>query len=259
MKILTILPVSRIQYLNYVLDSLLNQSYKGHTALLVVVDGSNDLFVRVRNIIASTSLNDVLCVQSLNGGDAAFTIPQRRQRITNIHNQIRTLIGDDIEWIFSIEDDGVLPINALSWLVNDVQSYPNAGLVTGVELGRWGIPYVGAWRADDVNNPQKITSMASKAGTSAVEEIDACGLYCALIRADLYKQHEFTCANGLGPDINLALELRQCGFNNYIDWFVPVTHITEKMGQTVQIPATNKALVINLTPLGDSTTWHAAP
>lgn len=258
MKILTILPVSRIKYLDYVLQSLVNQSYEERTALLVVVDGSNDLYVQVHNKVASLPFQDVLCVQSNNYGDAATAIPQRRQRIANIHNQIRGLIGDDIDWIFSIEDDGILPVNALSWLVNDVQSYPNAGLVTGVEIGRWGVPYVGAWKVNDVNKVTEITSMDSKVGTSEVEEIDACGLYCALIQADLYKNHQFTSKNGLGPDINMAIEFRQLGWKNYIDWFVPVTHLTEKGGETVQIPATNKALKIKLTPL-DKYTWHAGP
>ena len=259
MKILTILPVSREKYLDQVLTSLINQSCNENTALLVVVDGPTDLFVRVRNKIASMPLNDVLCVQSLNYGAAAVTIPQRRQRICNIHNQIRRLIGDDIDWIFSIEDDGILPGNALSWLVNDVKNYPSPALVTGVELGRWGVMYVGAWKADDVINTQRLTSLANKAGSPEVEEIDACGLYCALIRADLYKLHNFTCANGLGPDINLSLEFKQLGFKNYIDWFVPVTHLTEKNMQTVQIPATNTAAIVNLTPLGKSNSWHAGP
>lgn len=256
MKILTVLPVSREKYLDRVLNSLLNQSYNEPTALLVVVDGSNELFVRVRNKIASMPLNDVLCVQSNNLGDAAETIPQRRQRISNIHNQIRTLVGNDVDWIFSIEDDSVLPVNALSWLVNDVQNYPHAALVTGVELGRWGVPYVGAWKADDIINTRRLTSLENKAGSSDVDEIDACGLYCALIRADLYKLHNFTCSNGLGPDVNMALEFRQCGFKNYIDWFVPVTHLTEKNMQTIEIPATNETMVVSLNQLGNTSTWH---
>lgn len=259
MKILTILPVSRLDYLDRVLQSLIDQSYEERTALLVVVDGTNDLYIKVHNKLASIPLNNVLCVQSENFRGAAETIPQRRWHISAIHNQIKELIADDIEWVFSIEDDGILPVNALSWLVNDVQTQPNVGLVTGVELGRWGVPYVGAWKVDNIDNPQRITSMESKVGSSVVEEIDACGLYCALIRADLYKQHEFNSTNGLGPDINLALEIRQCGFQNYIDWFVPVTHLTEKNGTTVEIPATEKAIPITLTPLGKSQSWHAGP
>lgn len=259
MKILTILPVSRLKYLDLVLDSLINQSYEERTALLVVVDGDSDLYVKVHNKLASIPLNNVLCVQSENFRGAAVTIPQRRWHISAIHNQIKKLIGGDIEWIFSIEDDGILPINALSSLVNDVRNHPHVGLVTGVELGRWGVPYVGAWKVDDLTNVQKITSMVSKTGLSLVEEIDACGLYCALIRVDLYKQHHFNSDNGLGPDINLALEIRNCGFKNYIDWSVPVTHLTEKNGTELRIPATDPAMTINLTPLGRSQSWHAGP
>lgn len=247
--------MSRILYLDQVLDSLINQSYEERTALLVVVDGSDDLYVKVHNKLASIPLNDVLCVKSTNWGETPTTIPQRRQRITNIHNQIKSLVGEDVDWIFSIEDDGVLPVNALSWLVNDAQNYPGVGLVTGAELGRWGIPYVGAWKVNDLEKPTRVTSMESKVGSTNVEEIDACGLYCALIRADLYKMHNFTSGNGLGPDINLGLEFRQLGWKNYIDWHVPVTHLTEKNGQTLEIPATDKALQINLTRL-DEYTWH---
>lgn len=252
MKILTILPVSRIEYLDSVLDSLVNQSYEPRTDLLVVVDGDNELYVKVHNKLASIPLNNVLCVKS-QYELRAITIPHRRQRISDIHNQIKGLIGEDVEWIFSIEDDGILPENALSWLVNDAQNYPAVGLVTGVELGRWNIPYVGAWYFDDIMNPQRITSMASKVGSHEVEEIDASGLYCALIRADLYRQHNFTSANGLGPDINMGLEFRQLGFKNYIDWFVPVTHMNEKGG----ILATEKTVVVTLTALSDANQWHA--
>lgn len=259
MNIVTILPVSRIEFLDRVLESLLNQSYKPHTSLLVVVDGGTELFVRVHNKVAQIGLEDVLCVQSNNPGDAPMsTIPQRRQRISNIHNQIRGLLSEDAEWIFSIEDDGILPINALSWLVNDAQNYPAMGMVTGVELGRWGVPYVGAWKADDIMNPQRIVSMESRVGQSLVEEIDACGLYCSLIRADLYKQHEFGADNGLGPDINLALELRQLGYKNYIDWFVPVTHVTNRSGKILEIPADTQSKIVTLTPLQNSKSWHAA-
>lgn len=258
MNIVTILPVSRIEYFDRVIESLLNQSYGERTSLLVVVDGSNELFLRIRNKTAQIPLNNVLCVQSRNYGDSAVTIPQRRQRIASIHNQIRELLPEDTDYVFSIEDDGILPVNALSWLVNDMQNYPAAGLVTGVELGRWGVPYVGAWLADDVMNVRNLLSMENKIGREKVDEIDACGLYCALIRADLYKLHKFTSDNGLGPDINMSLEFRQLGYKNYIDWFVPVTHLTDDNGATVEIPADSLSTVISLSPLPNSKVWFAS-
>lgn len=258
MKILTILPISRLKYLDRVLESLINQSYEERTALLVVVDGSNDLYVKVHNKLASLPLSEVLCVKSENIGEVAVTIPQRRQRIANIHNQIRGLVGQDVDWVFSIEDDGILPVNALSWLVNGVQSRPHAAMITGVEVGRWGVPYIGAWKANDLFNPTEITSLESKVESPDVDEIDACGLYCALIQADLYKTHQFNSKNGLGPDINMSLEFRQLGWKNYIDWFVPVTHLTEKGTETIEIPAATNAFPVRLTKL-DEYTWHAGP
>jgi glycosyltransferase involved in cell wall biosynthesis len=257
MKILTILPVSRIKYLDRVLRSLERQSFEGHISLLVVVDGDKDLYVQVRNKVALGRLSDSLVVQAENYQGAADTIPQRRWHISAIHNQIKTLIHDDVDWIFSIEDDGILPENALSWLTMDSENYPNIGMITGVELGRWGTPYVGAWVVDDIWDTKQVQSVKSKVGETLVEPIDACGLYCALIRADLYKQHIFNSDNGLGPDINLALDIRRCGFQNYIDWFVPVTHLTEKDGVEKEISAYSDSYQITLTPL-DNYTWFAA-
>src|SRR5690606_32087747 len=109
-------------------------------------------------------------------------IIDRRRHITNIHNQLKELIGD-ADWIFSIEDDGILPNDALEKLIQ-VTKKPNVGMVTGVELGRWGVPYVGAWMSDDVNKTTQLTSLENKTGSDLVEEIDACGLYCALINAE---------------------------------------------------------------------------
>lgn len=257
MKILTILPVSRLEFLDQVLDSLIKQSYEERTALLVVVDGSDELYVKVHNKLASIPLNDVLCVMSEDFRGGAVTIPQRRWHISAIHNQIRKLVGQDVDWIFSIEDDGILPVNALSWLVNVVQTRPNVGMVTGVELGRWGVPYVGAWLADDVSNTKKLTSLENKVGSNDVDEIDACGLYCALIRADLYKLHDFNSRNGLGPDVNLGLDIKQCGFQNYIEWTVPVTHMNSKDGKVEAITPDQPATVVIMEKIDGANEWFA--
>jgi len=241
MQITTILPVSRIEYLDRVLDSLKNQTVKPNS-LIVVFDGSDQDYIAVRNKIVSQPFNQVLCVKSLNG-PAVYTIPERRRHIVNIHNQARQLIGQ-ADWVFSIEDDGILPSDALDKLCSIARS--KVGIVTGVELGRWGVPYVGAWRADDIYAPTLLTSLMSRSGEGVVEEIDACGLYCALIRADIYKSYEFDISNGLGPDVNLALYARQKGYYNYIHWGIPVTHLTNMGGLEIEIPATDTAAVVSL-------------
>lgn len=257
MQITTILPVSRVQYLDRVLDSLFKQTYKPQS-LIVIFDGPDDKFLEVRNKIVGLDFSHVLCVRS-NNISQAFSIPDRRKHIVSIHNQFRELIGD-ADWVFSIEDDGVLQVDALERLANVVQYHKSIGMVTGVELGRWGVPYVGAWTVDDVNDVKVITSIENKvlqALPFAVEDIDACGLYCALIRADYYKQHEFLTSNGLGPDVNLGIFLRQQGLKNYIVWGVPVTHITVRDGLELEIPATDKSSVVKLVRLSDNR-WQSS-
>ena len=243
MKITTILPISRISYLDRVLDSLLKQTVKIDN-LVVVHDGSDDDFIKVRNRIAELDIENTLCVPS-GDGRVAYTIAERRWHIVRIHRQFQELIGD-CDWVFSVEDDGILPKNALEELLVGVEAMNNVGMITGVELGRWGIPYVGAWRVDNIEDPEAMNSLESKVGQELVEEIDACGLYCALIRADLYKKHEFDTSNGLGPDVNLGLFCKQEGFNNYINWSLPVTHLTEIYNREIEIPATSEAKIVKL-------------
>lgn len=243
MKITTILPVSRIKYLDRVLNSLLEQTYEIDN-LIVVFDGPDGEYVQVRNKIAELYIENKLCVSTTNSRQA-FTIAERRWHIVAIHNQIRELLGD-CDWVFSVEDDGILPENALERLVEASNSQENVGMVTGVELGRWGIPYVGAWRVDNVENPVLISSLENKTSDPIIEEIDGCGLYCALIRADEYKEHTFDTRNGLGPDVNLGLFLRQKGYKNYIDWSIPVTHLGNRMNEEIEIPATSESRVVTL-------------
>ena len=251
MKITTILPVSRIQYLSRVLESLLRQTVKIES-LIVVFDGPEHEFVQARNRIAELDIENNVCVAS-PPEPRAHTIAERRRRIVNIHNQIRGILGS-CDWVFSVEDDGILPDNALEQLVGVSRARKDAGMITGVELGRWGLPYVGAWHVDDVFSPTLVTSLESKTKDPIIEEIDGCGLYCALIRADEYKKHQFTTSNGLGPDVNLGLYLRQQGYKNYISWNVHVTHLTSRMNHEIEIPATDNSKVVRLR-LSRNGTW----
>lgn len=244
MIITAILPVSRTRYLDRVLDSLLKQTLKPNN-LIVIYDGPANEFVDVRNKIAHLKLESKLCVKSKNT-TLAFNIPVRRLHITGIHNHFRELIGE-ADWVFSIEDDGILPPHALERLVGVAEANESVGMVTGVELGRWGTKYVGAWTADNVANPTLLTSLDNKSSdTSLVEPIDACGLYCALIDVGQYKRHEFSTRNGLGPDVNLGLFMRKHGFNNYIDWGIHVTHLTTVGDTEIEIHPTEESRKVKI-------------
>lgn len=254
-NITVVLPVSREQYLDRVLESLMNQNYKAKS-LLVIFDGAEDRYTEVRNKIVQLDFEHVLCVRSHNKR-SAFNIPERRIHIAGIHNQFKELLGE-CDYVFSIEDDGILPRDALFRLVKVTKNKEDAGLITGVELGRWGVPYVGAWRVDNIEKVNIISSLENKTlqEPTIVEDIDACGLYCALIRSDLYKEHTFFTENGLGPDVNLGLFIRKKGLKNYIDWGVPVTHLTNKDGEEIEIPATSDSKNVKLVLLSGNT-WQA--
>lgn len=252
MQITAILPISRVEYLDRILESLLNQTVKPQS-LVAIFDGTDEEYLDVRNKIVGLPFNQVLCLKS-NNDRPAFAITERREHIANIHNQFTALIGD-ADWVFSIEDDGILPRNALEELIRSVR--PDTGMVTGVELGRWGVPYVGAWTVDDIFDTKVVTSCENKTPQDLIEPIDACGLYCALIRASLYKNHVFEAHNGLGPDVNLALYMRQAGYQNYINWSIPVTHLTNRVGVEIEIPATDFSQIVTLTLLANSV-WQQA-
>ena len=255
MTITAVLPVSRLQFLDRVLESLLAQTRRPNY-LLVVFDGPENDLIEARNKIIGLDFESVRFVQSENL-IPAFSIPDRRIHITNIHNQMSEMIGET-DWVFSIEDDGILPPNALERLVKIAQEKDNLGMVTGVELGRWGVPYVGAWRVDDINDVHVVTSMENRAFLPdyGIEEIDACGLYCALIKGNLYREHNFFTYNGLGPDVNFGLHIRKLGYNNYIDWGIPVAHMTMMGDQEVVILPLELSKPIQLRLLSENT-WQA--
>jgi hypothetical protein len=236
-----ILPISRNQHLLKVFASLeLLECDRERTGLLVCVDGESELYLTVRNLVEQSKFTKRLSVQgNIPGERREFSINTRRRRISAIHNEVRKLIKP-CEYVFLIEDDGVLPPDALSRLLADYMAHPYAGFIEGVELGRWGIPHVGAWRADDVYDMKRLesamparpellndaTRAIGRIPDQVVEEVDAGGLYATLTRYRHYVDHKFqpyeACA--FGPDLEWGIWLRQQGYRNYIDWSVAVEH-----------------------------------
>jgi hypothetical protein len=123
-----------------------------------------------------------------------------------------------------IEDDGPSPPHALKVLLSVYSTYSYAGLVSGVEIGRHGLPHIGLWTLDDVYEPTVIKSLLPDKG---ITEIDASSLFCYLKRAENFKKHHFE-PDGeqlLGPDVSYCLALRTQGFKNYAAWNVTVDHL----------------------------------
>lgn len=235
------LSVSRADHLDRVFAALeLLTCDRAQTGLLAYVDGDQTLTELTRTYVEHSKFAKRRCVQRHDPKPVLkYDIRQRRLRIAAIKNESRALVGD-CQYVFSVEDDTIVPPHALERLMLDLAQYPFAGFVQGVELGRWGVPYVGAWRADDVYDPKRLTTLVplpdaeviTMAGQryevswQGLEEIDAGGFYCYLAKREVYVAHEYRpfADNDLGPDIEFGLAMRQEGRHNYIDWAVQCEH-----------------------------------
>lgn len=250
-----ILTVSRTDFLAEVLSSIeLLDCDTSYTNILCVVDGDNNLYTKVRNLVQNTKFNERLTVQypdrkPIKRFDPVF----RRKRIAAIHNWAKQYIGDVNQFVFLTEDDTIVPRDALLKLRNHIYDTPGCVMAEGVEVGRWGIPYVGAWRFDDIYEPTSVTSLEYK--KSGVEEIDAGGFYCTLMRANIYKEHEFGLYESLGPDISMGLALRQAGHLNLVDWSVTCKHLNLTRGGEREVLVPNESVQPTTIKRKNSNNW----
>lgn len=221
-----ILPISRSQYLDRVFASLeFLKCKKDNTNLLIYVDGDQKLYEVARNYTVNSKFNQKICIYGGKGNTNIANVHRRRERISEIHNEIKSEIKE-CEFVFLIEDDTVLPDTSLRYLLSDYRLHPHAGLISGMQLGRWGYLHIGGWEVDDLYNPSKITSIKVP---QEFREIDAAGLYCLLTRKEHYLKHDFKPFDTiLGPDFDFGITLRQQGFKNYIDPRIKCGHITPK-------------------------------
>jgi hypothetical protein len=128
----------------------------------------------------------------------------------------------------SIEDDTIVPPQALNMLLQDFRENPYAGFIEGVELGRWNDTYVGAWMADDIYEPTVIKTIMppEDRATNYLQHIDAGGFFCFMAKRETYVDHNFDTFqnNGMGPDAEFGISLRQQGYSNFIDWRIQCIH-----------------------------------
>lgn len=216
-----LLLVSRETFLDELFKSLEDlRCNLSETALLVIVNGEAGLYVKTRNLCEASKYPERLCLQVKPKSKVRqYDIGGRRKRISALHNYAKLHVNTD--YVFGIEDDTIVPSNALEKLGEEYVE--GVGMIEGVEMGRWGVPYIGAWTADNVNEPTEITSLLRSEG---LEEIDAGGFYCFLTKSEYYKAHDFKPFdnNGLGPDVDFSLALRRKGLKNYASFDVECIH-----------------------------------
>lgn len=242
-------PISREWFLERLFASLETlKCDREQTNLLVYVDGDSKLFVKARNFTAASKFKERLCIQGKNRAVSHYGIRQRRYRIAKIKNESKDLMKSG-DFVFCVEDDTLVPPYALDRLLVDYSLHPHAGFIQGVQLGRWGIPYIGAWKVDDPYEPTHLTTVWPGEG---LEEIDAGGFFCYLTTIDNYLSvnYEPYGENLLGPDVHFGLELRKIGLTNYIDWSINTRH-RDRKGEDVYLPHTEPVVVeYNRTPSG---------
>lgn len=226
-----VVPISRSDYLARFfirLEMLDCDSEK--TNLLCYVDGPLELFQKVRNYTVNSKFKNKLCVYRKKGIASVSSVHRRRQRISDIHNEIKELIND-CDYIFLTEDDTLFPMDTLKKLYKTALNKKYFGFISGVELGRWGYEHIGAWKLDNVYDPNQITSIKLGKG---IEEIDAAGLYCCLTTKENYMKNFFKpFENILGPDFDFGINLRKQGLLNFIDHSIHCEHLNLKGSVTV--------------------------
>jgi len=218
------MPVSRNDFLDKVFHNLEMLECKSeYVNLLVLVDGDEKLYVDVRNRVELSKFGQRLCIPYKNKDKLKkFDLTNRRLRISDIHNEAKKYIVD-CDYIFGIEDDTLFPNDTLKKLLAHYLRNPYMGFVEAIELGRWGIPYIGAWKVDNIYDVQKIESLPDQKG---LVKIDAGGFYCFLTTRDNYMMNYFKPfeINSLGPDVQFGIELRRQGLENYADFDIKCIH-----------------------------------
>lgn len=234
-EITCVLLVSRPEYLQSVVATIEGQTRRPDRFVAVVAGPHLD----------DTSLELKDFEVFYTGRLPSTNMEKRRENIAHAHNLARSIVADDnSDYIFLVEDDGLLPDDALEKLESTIIE-KGANMVTGVEVGRHGVPYVGIWKKISDNKIETTVNRASKGG---IEAIDASGLYCCLVKKELYMKHRFNSDNGLGPDVNFGLSMD----NVYVDWSVHVGHISNKPKQYTIIPATTKCFKVVIAKMSDS-------
>lgn len=158
-------------------------------------------------------------------------IDVRRNRIMEMLKTGQSLIGDT-DFVFMVEDDTQIEPRTLRNLVENYRNLSKysktpVGIISGVQVGRWGYRMIGAWKVDDIENPQYVTTVPFNK-TDILEKIDGSGLYCFLVPAALFKAHKWywhdVC---FSVDMTFGLELRRQGYQNYADWTIVAGHVMD--------------------------------
>lgn len=163
-----------------------------------------------------------------NPNDAKIAV--RRARIAFIKNQSKYLIKKrPSDYVVGLEDDTAFGGMDIMDLLNPMMQIEQVRFVQGLQCGRWGVKYLGAWQTDNPNDPQRLWSITPQFGDKFLryQDIDGGGFYYYATPTDLYCKHEYQWSGEQwGPDVNYGLWLRQQGYVCFADTRLVVGHRT---------------------------------
>lgn len=224
MYISIIITISRPDNISFVLQQLEKLVKEDFIfELIIAVDNRKIATFHIERLIEQLNFpfRNVTVFNTKRASPSKIDIPTRRTRIAQTMNDIRERIGGS-NYVFGFEDDTELSPGCVSKLVWAMSSHGElVGYVEGVQVGRWGYPYIGAFLVDDIENPTEYNSLPYSEG---VHGIDGGGFYCFLTPTALFKAHEHKWDEPVGPDVYYGLTLRRKGYINLINWSVTTGH-----------------------------------
>jgi hypothetical protein len=158
-------------------------------------------------------------------------VHMRRKRIMALRELVKTFTSDS-RYFFQWEDDTIPPDFAFKRLLKDIRDL-KAGFVQGIERGRWQSRYAGAWKTDNIEDPQYFESLPMSKGMT---EIHGGGAYCFICPTPLMKQMKFRDEEScLGPDVNFVLDICRAGYKCYTDWDVKCDHFVKDKPEPIKV------------------------
>ncbi len=223
MYVSVVVTLSRIQHVKLVLEQLHALELGPHVAELVLaIDNPKIKTTQLdEQLRGAKKWRNITMLKTDSKTPPKFDMHVRRNRIAALRNATKAVIGGS-NFVFSFEDDTLIPANAMVRLLERWQILDHPGFIEGVEVGRWGHPYIGAWTVNDLQVPTEYISLGYR--PDGFERIDIGGFYCYVTTTALYKSIDYKWNEPMGPDAYFTLELRKKGYLNYIDWSVTCGH-----------------------------------
>lgn len=142
----------------------------------------------------------------------------RRQRVAEVHEQAKDLIAKcDGDIVIGLEDDTWIDrLENFERLIVPLAG-ENVGFVEGVQMGRWGANMIGAWLADDDNNPKRVETLLPGEG---YQLITGGGWYGYATHRQLFLDAPYYASpsHPWGPDVEFGFWLRRHNYVCLIDW-----------------------------------------